>query len=83
VEREEIEKTATNLQNEYNTLSHVWGTKPPLKLTKANHEKFKISIEIEELPQCFADAVYITRRLGVHYLWIDSLWSVASPQLQI
>jgi hypothetical protein len=28
---------------------------------------------IENLPQTFVDAIFVTLRLGVHYLWIDSL----------
>jgi hypothetical protein len=74
VERKDIRMAATSLKSKYITLSHVWGTTHPLKLTMANYEKFKDAIDIKHLPKCFSDAVHITRRLGVPYLWIDSLW---------
>ena len=36
-------------------------------------EQRQSGISVEELPASFRDAIYITNRLGVEYLWIDSL----------
>jgi hypothetical protein len=36
-------------------------------------DEFKAGILIDDLPQTFRDAVDVTRRLKVPYLWIDSL----------
>lgn len=33
----------------------------------------KLGIDIAHLPQTFQDAIVVTRRLGVRYIWIDSL----------
>lgn len=33
-------------------------------------------IPSETLPQLYQDAVYATRRLGVRYLWVDSLYII-------
>jgi hypothetical protein len=57
----------------YSTLSHRWGDDDFLKLTEKNHDSFLEEIPLEELPKTFKDAIQITRRLGLEYLWIDSL----------
>jgi serine/threonine protein kinase len=61
----------------YLALSHNWGDpkKYPLFLctTMMNIESFLIGINEQELPLTFKDAVACTRRLGIPYLWIDSL----------
>jgi hypothetical protein len=57
----------------YSTLSHRWGNESFLKLTQENYESFSTVIPIQELPKTFRDAVYVSKRLGLEYLWIDSL----------
>jgi hypothetical protein len=57
----------------YFTLSHRWGDANFTKLTKHTITSFGQTIMIENLPQTFVDAIFVTLRLGVHYLWIDSL----------
>ena len=56
----------------YIALNHCWGTEPTLTTTlPALHERQR-RIPTEILPASFRDAVIITKRLGVKYLWIDS-----------
>lgn len=55
------------------TLSHCWGSSHLATNTKSNHESQCAEIMISTLPQTFRDAIYITRRLGYRFLWIDSL----------
>jgi hypothetical protein len=43
------------------------------RTTKESLNAHKRSITIRELPKTFRDAIVITRRFGVQYLWIDSL----------
>ena len=57
----------------YATLSHSWGKQEFLTLTKALLDSFMVEIPITELTKTFQDAIFITRRLGFDYLWIDSL----------
>lgn len=61
------------IQDKYLVLSHCWGSAPSLTTTTANLEIRKKSIPIESMPANFRDAVWLTRKLGVHHLWIDSL----------
>ncbi|KAL3426699.1 heterokaryon incompatibility protein [Phlyctema vagabunda] len=57
----------------YATLSHCWGTENFHKLQQSNLEDFMNAIPEEKLTKTFQDAIYITRSLGLRYLWIDSL----------
>ncbi|KAH6714640.1 heterokaryon incompatibility protein-domain-containing protein [Leptodontidium sp. MPI-SDFR-AT-0119] len=63
------------LQNKplYATLSHCWGTKKILQLTRNNMTDRRIEIPEVELSQTFKDALHIIRQLGFAYIWIDSL----------
>ena len=57
----------------YVTLSHRWGGDELLKTTIGNLKDFREKIKFSQLPKMFKDAVVVTRRLGIKYLWIDSL----------
>ena len=57
----------------YMTLSHCWGIKPVIRTTKATLQSHLTELPLGKLPNTFRDAIVITRRLGIRYLWIDSL----------
>lgn len=59
----------------YITLSHCWGgTLTPEHCTMTdNLAARKLGIAFDSLPCTFQDAITITRRLGIRYLWIDAL----------
>jgi len=58
---------------DYVTLSHRWGSNLTLT-TKENTllERMR-GIPVQSMPQTFKDAVKITRKFGIRYLWIDAL----------
>lgn len=56
----------------YMTLSHCWGLVPIFRLLTSNLELLYVSIAWDSLTLTFRNAVTITRRLGIRYLWIDS-----------
>lgn len=59
----------------YATLSHCWG-REDIKTTKtvsANIDARLVNLPLSDLPDSFRQAVFVCRRLGVRYLWIDSL----------
>ena len=61
-------------QVRYATLSHCWGTDPERQtLTKQNVASWEDFIPETEMMQTFRDAIKVTRRLKVQYLWVDSL----------
>jgi hypothetical protein len=55
------------------TLSHCWGKTNASRLTSSNLDSLINDIPFQFLSTTFQHAVIITRRLGVQYLWIDSL----------
>ncbi|KAH8691778.1 heterokaryon incompatibility protein-domain-containing protein, partial [Phaeosphaeriaceae sp. PMI808] len=61
------------LQGAYMTLSHCWGNLRITTLTDDNLAGFCSKIEFSCLPKTFQDAIVTTRRVGIRYLWIDSL----------
>jgi hypothetical protein len=59
----------------YACLSHCWGDDPLslLRTTTNTLEAFRTSIPWKDLPNTFRDAINFAYRLGLRYLWIDSL----------
>ncbi|KAI1177755.1 HET-domain-containing protein [Nemania sp. FL0916] len=73
-----IESSESRLEGEtrFAALSHVWGdtsVSAPLRLLSSNFSRLKNGIKESELPGNFADAARVCVRLGIRYLWIDSL----------
>ena len=60
--------------NRYVALSHCWGQGgTPFTTTHETLPSRMDGIDINTLPQTFRDSVTLTERLGLRYLWIDSL----------
>jgi Heterokaryon incompatibility protein (HET) len=57
----------------YATLSHCWGSLVLLNLKKSTIQLFRESVPSEAICKTFEHAIYITRYIGLKYLWIDSL----------
>jgi hypothetical protein len=69
----ELSSTKRGQTPRYLALSHIWGKSAFLRLTSANIEQLKRCIPTVGLSQTFRDAIVVSHRVGVHYLWIDSL----------
>jgi hypothetical protein len=57
----------------YIALSYCWGTTLAYKTTTENRESHMQSIDVARLPQTLQDAIYMTRYLGLRYIWMDCL----------
>lgn len=57
----------------YIVLSHCWGGTLSKKLVHESLNDFRQGIRLADLPKTFRDAIQVTRKLGVNYLWIDGL----------
>jgi hypothetical protein len=57
----------------YATLSHCWGSLVLLNLKKSTIHTFRERVPSEAICKTFEHAIYITRYMGLEYLWIDSL----------
>ncbi|KAI0162163.1 hypothetical protein GGR57DRAFT_453282 [Xylariaceae sp. FL1272] len=55
------------------TLSHRWGPGYAMKLTTNNYTQLCRGVNVEMLPPLYQDAIVVMDKLGVEYLWIDSL----------
>ncbi|KAH8896503.1 HET-domain-containing protein, partial [Thozetella sp. PMI_491] len=64
----------------YIALSHRWQLDTPI-CTTANLDDRRRGIDLKGLPQVYQHAVYITRKLGVRFLWIDSLCIIQDGRL--
>ncbi|KAL6918353.1 hypothetical protein FSST1_009848 [Fusarium sambucinum] len=58
---------------EYIALSYAWGSGHFIKTTSSNLEAMKQHLPWTQLPKTIQDAIIVTRRLGVRYLWVDAL----------
>lgn len=59
---------------EYVALSHCWGKQVHVPtLTVDTEAELRAGVRLVYLPKTFQDAVSITKKLGYHFLWIDSL----------
>jgi hypothetical protein len=80
VDREKIIAGSTD-RTRYVALSYVWGEHKmgwempqSLKAAVRTDEYGVETIELPDiLPYTIRDAIEVTRRLGYHYLWVDSL----------
>lgn len=61
-------------KGQYAALSHRWGSRDTIACTTTGTLSSRTSgIPLDSLSQLFRDAISVTRRLGLSYLWIDSL----------
>ncbi|KAI1070227.1 hypothetical protein LB507_010229 [Fusarium sp. FIESC RH6] len=57
----------------YTTLSYCWGKAPFKTLNTSNYAQFSKALDMSTLPLTVQEAVAITRKLSIPYLWIDAL----------
>jgi hypothetical protein len=57
----------------YVTLSYRWGLTPNFKTKRRNLARRVTGFSFTGLPRTLRDAVTVTRRLGIRYLWIDAV----------
>jgi len=70
--------------SKYTTLSYCWGTtanQGRLCLSQTTFNTLRTGLPVESLPKTYVDAIHVTARLGIRYIWIDALCIVQdSPQ---
>ncbi|KAK8128610.1 HET-domain-containing protein [Apiospora sp. TS-2023a] len=62
-----------NQRGEYLALSYCWGGEQPFIMTTQNLDTMKTGFPDSELPSTLKDAIQVTRRLGIRFLWVDAL----------
>lgn len=70
-----LNTTSLPKDTRYTTLSHCWGKETPPCLTLlGNMDKYATEgVPWTRIPQTFRDAMLYTQRLGLKYIWIDSM----------
>lgn len=71
--RVRLYETSPEERARWATLSHCWGKTKHICTTVKTLHRFKRRIHWSEVSVTYRDAIYITRRLGIRYLWIDSM----------
>lgn len=69
-------KETRKQSGQYVTLSHCWGKSGIDAQTKTTSKTMGDKMRVflaSSLSQSFQDAIYIARRLGFEYIWIDAL----------
>lgn len=67
----------------YLALSYVWGGKNFLRNTKSLVKDFEVPgvLDTMSVPRTIADAMTVTARVGVRFLWVDSLCIVQDDDI--
>jgi hypothetical protein len=58
---------------EYVCLSHCWGDARLFMLNSETRSTLTEGLDLTMLPRTYQDAIYVTRRLRIEYMWIDSM----------
>ncbi|UPK96639.1 hypothetical protein LCI18_007574 [Fusarium solani-melongenae] len=78
----QLYETQPEERGTYIALSHCWGPrdKLPIRTTKQTIQQFSESISWSDLSKVFQDAVWLSKLLGIGYIWIDSLCIVQDDE---
>jgi hypothetical protein len=57
----------------YAALSYVWGASQPYMTTVQNYPSYRKGLPVASLGKCLQDAIWVARKLGLSFLWIDAL----------
>lgn len=64
----------------YATLSHTWGGVLAKKLVKESIHEFQRGIRVLDLQKIFQEAIHVTRKPSVKYLWVDDLCVIQNSE---
>ncbi|KAI0368722.1 HET-domain-containing protein [Pilatotrama ljubarskyi] len=56
----------------YVALSYVWGEEQPNRTTLSNIVKYINGIDMALIPRTIRNAIEVTHKMGLRYLWVDS-----------
>jgi hypothetical protein len=80
--RAHLTRTDSDMDYLFVALSYVWGIpQQPIELRKHTIDDLLVEIPEKDIPQTILDAMEITRRLKIRYLWVDSLCIVQNDKV--
>ncbi|KAK8098085.1 Heterokaryon incompatibility [Apiospora kogelbergensis] len=71
-----IETSSPSVKPLYTTLSYCWGQDDFTVFTMETLAPFQRDIPVPNLAQTLQGTIYVARRLGMDYIWIDALWTI-------
>lgn len=74
-----LHRTGSNKYLRYVALSFAWGGSQVMT-TKSNVDAHLDHIDVNTLPQSVQDAILVTRKLGLKYLWVDALYIIQDSE---
>jgi hypothetical protein len=72
-EHDTVKIVKSDAPKKYAILSYCWGGDQRSKLTRDRLSTMQTGIPDSSLPRTIQDAIHITRRLDLRFLWVDSL----------
>ncbi|TGO50008.1 hypothetical protein BCON_0194g00190 [Botryotinia convoluta] len=60
-------------KDDYIALSYCWGGSQSFTTTTFTLEHYMRGFDIDNLPLTFKDTIFVARKLGIQYIWIDAL----------
>ncbi|KAK7917469.1 hypothetical protein PG985_011077 [Apiospora marii] len=76
-----VVETARLPIDKYISLSHCWGLQQIITTKTATLAERMREINVEELSKTFWDAICMTKKFGIDYIWIDSLCIIQDDSL--
>ena len=79
--------TISTRQNQFAALSYVWGSVPMFVSTKDKLRSLcatgGLDLYMNEIPSTIRDAMHVVRRLGIQYLWTDSICIIQDDKTEL
>lgn len=75
-----LQETSSLEPAPYAALSYCWGGPQPITTTSASYPRHKLIINKQSLPPSVRDAVLLTEKIGIKYLWIDAFCIIQDDQ---
>ena len=80
-DQEESAHLTTGQNAPYAALSYCWGGPQSVTLSTLTMDEMRHGIAVPALPQTIQDAMIVTRKLGLQYLWVDALCIIQDSAL--
>jgi hypothetical protein len=61
------------MMGQYVALSYCWGPSQSGVTTQGKANARIIQLDVQSLPRTVQDAIFVTRRIGFRYLWVDAI----------
>ena len=78
-----VESTNDSPPVPYVTLSHRWGNPEPLKLQAGTRAQLISGMPVDDLAGLYKEVIGVVRRLGMRFLWVDSICMYRLPSQQV